>query len=139
MLRNDGDADIRRLLGNAKLVPVGPFRNEEAAIAFLRYRLVAELKPSSIWLFGSRARGNARSDSDFDLLVVMPDGLPDSDYSHQAVARPIVACGLGCDIVPVSRSTFLQEKDDAGSFLNAIVSEGREIYRSRSRRLEIAG
>ena len=59
LLRNDGDADIRRLLGNAKLVPVGPFRNEEAAIAFLRDRLVAELKPSSIWLFGSRAPSHA--------------------------------------------------------------------------------
>ena len=29
--------------------------------------------PAEIWLFGSRARGTARSDSDWDLLAVLDD------------------------------------------------------------------
>ena len=33
-----------------------------------------EFEPERIVLFGSRARGDARPDSDVDLLVVMPDG-----------------------------------------------------------------
>ena len=33
-----------------------------------------EFEPERIILFGSRARGEARPDSDVDLLVVMPDG-----------------------------------------------------------------
>ncbi|WP_312014359.1 MULTISPECIES: nucleotidyltransferase domain-containing protein [unclassified Bradyrhizobium] len=102
-------------------------------MAFQRDRLVAELKPASIWLFGSRARGDARPDSDFDPLVVLRDGLP-VENSHYAVARPVVACGLGCDIVPASWSTFVGEKDVKGSFVNAIVSEGREVYRARASR-----
>jgi hypothetical protein len=134
MLRAGGETDVRRLLESASLRPVGPFRDEEAAIAFLRDRLVAGLKPRSIWLFGSRARGDARPDSDFDMLVVLPDGLADEEYSHLAVARPVVACGLGCDVVPASWSTFVGEKGEKGSFVNAIVSEGREIYRDRSLR-----
>jgi hypothetical protein len=134
MLRASGETDVRRLLESASLRPVGPFRDEEAAIAFLRDRLVAGLKPKSIWLFGSRARGDARPDSDFDMLVVLPDGLADEEYSHLAVARPVVACGLGCDVVPASWSTFVGEKDEKGSFVNAIVSKGREIYRDRSLR-----
>jgi predicted nucleotidyltransferase len=32
--------------------------------------IVREIDPEQIYLFGSRARGNARSDSDVDLLVV---------------------------------------------------------------------
>jgi predicted nucleotidyltransferase len=28
--------------------------------------------PAEVWLFGSRARGDARVDSDWDLLVVLP-------------------------------------------------------------------
>ena len=32
--------------------------------------LVQEIAPEQIYLFGSRARGNARPDSDIDLLIV---------------------------------------------------------------------
>jgi hypothetical protein len=32
----------------------------------------------SLWLFGSRATGTARSDSDYDLMLVLPDGLSDT-------------------------------------------------------------
>ena len=134
LLRGGREMDVRALLDGVPPKPVGPFRDERAAVAFLRDRLVADLKPESIWLFGSRARDDARPDSDFDLLVVLRDGLPDEEYSHYAVARPVVACGLGCDIVPASWSTFVREKDQNGSFVNAIVSEGREIYRARTAR-----
>ncbi|KMO29204.1 hypothetical protein VQ02_30235 [Methylobacterium variabile] len=34
--------------------------------------------PLDIWLFGSRARGQARADSDWDLLVVLPDDVDDA-------------------------------------------------------------
>ena len=133
-LRSGDGENLRRFLADPAPVSVGPFRNEAAAIAFLRDRLVAELRPRSIWLFGSRARGTARPDSDFDLLVVLPDGLAEDRYSHEAVARPLVACGLGCDVVPVSWSAFVNEKGKAGSFVHAIVSEGHEIYRDRALR-----
>lgn len=132
MLRDGRDAELRQLLKAAHASPVGPFRDETAAIAFLRDRLVADLRPLAIWLFGSRARANARPESDFDILVVLPDGLLAADYSHEAVARPVVACGLGYDIVPASWSSFEREKNDSASFLNKIVSEGRELYRSRA-------
>ena len=39
-------------------------------VAALRDRF----KPESIWLFGSRARGDNRADSDWDLLLELPDG-----------------------------------------------------------------
>lgn len=132
-LRSGDDANLRYFLASSSAVPVGPFRDEASAIASLRDRLVAELKPRSIWLFGSRARGTARPDSDFDLLVVLPDGLAENCYSHEAVARPLVACGLGYDVVPTSWSVYTAEKEEVGSFVHAIVSEGREIYRERAR------
>ena len=37
-------------------------------------QVVAEAAPLRVVLFGSRATGTARPDSDIDLLVVMPDG-----------------------------------------------------------------
>ena len=133
LLRRDETAtELRRFLEDPHARPVGPFRNEDAALAFLRDRLVADLRPLSIWFFGSRARGEARPDSDFDLLVVLPDGLPEDSYSHSAVAAPVVACGLACDIVPCSWSHF-EDKNEATSLVHAAVTQGREIYRARER------
>ncbi|KMO19817.1 nucleotidyltransferase domain-containing protein [Methylobacterium platani] len=41
-------------------------------------RIVRDAAPLGIWLFGSRARGEARADSDWDLLVVLPDDADDA-------------------------------------------------------------
>jgi predicted nucleotidyltransferase len=128
LLRSGGEPTLRKLLTHVNERPVGPFRNESAALAFLRDRLVAMLKPRAIWLFGSRARGDARADSDFDLLVVLPDGLPPEAYDFRTVAEPVVACGLGYDIVPCSWSDFLKDRIEPGSLVNKAVNEGRPIF-----------
>ena len=39
-------------------------------------RLVAAYRPECVYLFGSVARGDAGPDSDYDLLVVVPDDAP---------------------------------------------------------------
>jgi predicted nucleotidyltransferase len=54
----------------------GPCRDEEAALRLVVDRLVAGLHPFRIYLFGSRAEGRARPDSDFDLAVVFDDADP---------------------------------------------------------------
>ena len=38
-------------------------------------RIVEEVHPLRIILFGSAARGSTKRDSDIDLLVVMPEGV----------------------------------------------------------------
>jgi predicted nucleotidyltransferase len=134
LLREGGEPTLRRLLSHVKEQPVGPFRDEAAAIAFLRDRLVTTLKPVAIWLFGSRARGDAHPDSDFDLLVVLPNGLPAEAYDFRTVAEPVAACGLGYDIVPCAWSDFENDRDVVGTLVNKAVTEGRQIYASRSRR-----
>jgi predicted nucleotidyltransferase len=127
-----GKADtVRRLLADASSLSVGPFRDEAAALAFLRDRLVARLRPRMVWLFGSRARGDARPDSDFDLLVVLPDDLPERAYSYQAVAEPLIACGLAYDVVPCSWSEFVSDRKLVGSLVNCAVGEGRVLYQDR--------
>ena len=132
-LLKEGKAEtVRSLLSGLGSRPVGPFRDEAAALAFLRDRLVARLRPRMIWLFGSRARGDGREDSDFDLLVVLPDGLPVAAYSSFAVAEPLIACGLAYDVLPCSWSDFLAERDEAGSLVNRATREGRILYQDRA-------
>jgi len=55
----------------------------------------------SVPLFGSRARGDRSADSDFDLLVVLPDGPPPTATSHKAVAgRRVAGRARGCRAAP---------------------------------------
>ena len=132
-LLKQGQAEaVTRLIADASARSVGPFRDEASAIAFLRDRLVAALRPKEIWLFGSRARGDARPDSDFDLLLVLPDGRPEGAYSHHAAAAPLTACGLGYDVVPCRWSDYRRERERPGTLVHRAVEEGRKLYRARA-------
>jgi hypothetical protein len=130
LLREGQERIVRKLLHDVKARPVGPFKDEAAALTFLRDRLVVALKPLAIWQFGSRARGDNDEDSDFDLLVVLPDGLPAESYSARRAAEPVAGCGLGYDIVPCSLSEFHKDRDVPGSLVHNAVTEGRAIYRA---------
>ena len=48
-------------------------RPELAGVKPLLERLIAQWHPDQIWLFDSRARGEAVAGSDWDLLVVVSD------------------------------------------------------------------
>ena len=57
---------------------------------------------SLVLLFGSRARGEARKGSDWDILIVLPkDALKQEDYDH--VSYPLVELGwtIGEQINPI--------------------------------------
>jgi hypothetical protein len=49
-------------------------------IAPILDRVVQRWNPLQIWLFGSRARGDAGIDSDWDLLAVVPDCPEPADF-----------------------------------------------------------
>jgi predicted nucleotidyltransferase len=63
-------------------------RWEPAWVEVVR-RLVEAYQREWIYLFGSKGRGDAESDSDYDLLLVVPDGTPperrDSKLAHQVL------------------------------------------------------
>jgi len=91
-------------------------------------RLVAELRPEEIWLFGSRARGTHGPQSDWDLLVVLPDG---GDVDPDEVAeRP----GLqrvqreGVELFAVRRGDFEEARDVLGTLSHLAVTQGRRIH-----------
>jgi hypothetical protein len=86
-------------------------------------RLVDALSPRAIILFGSRARGTNRPDSDYDLLVVS-SALRDYDE----VYRPVAGRGLRCDVVPCTVETWRQAGQDAGGVLRDALDEGVLLY-----------
>ena len=54
----------------ATVAHAGLSPDEQRVIELWIERMQAELELDSVWLFGSRARGEGREDSDIDLLVI---------------------------------------------------------------------
>ena len=96
-------------------------------LADITRRIVEVVKPDKLILFGSRARGDAREDSDVDLLVIKP-----SDQASHLRALPIYRAlrGLGVpkDILWVTPD----EVAEWGGVVNHVVwrslKEGRVLY-----------
>ena len=71
----------------------------ERSIDRIVERIVDRFDPERIILFGSRARGDARADSDVDLLIVMP-----VEGSRREKAIEI---GVAVDDIPVSKDIIV--------------------------------
>jgi predicted nucleotidyltransferase len=102
--------------------------SEVEALNAVVQRVAAAVDPQSIWLFGSRARGDARPDSDFDLLIV---GKPSGDLTsddYELVDRAINGRGVGCDLVPCSADDFTTVAELRTSFVSRVLAEGRCVY-----------
>ena len=106
----------------------GIFADEEAALTNVVDRLVAALDPASIWLFGSRARGNARPDSDIDLLLVAKAGGAFGSNDYEMVVEPLRGLGVGCDIVPCSQADFREASNIKTSLVAQVLLNGRRLY-----------
>ena len=78
--------------------------NTEDVLLIIR-RMVSALTPKAIILFGSRARGEARADSDVDLLVVWRDENPPA-FRAAEVRRGIGRQSLPMDVAVVTPREF---------------------------------
>ncbi len=95
-------------------------------------RIVERMQPEEVWLFGSRAEGRARPDSDYDLLAVLPDGTPEAELDPVAAWTLTRGLRIPADIVPCTRSEFEEEKHEIDTLARAAFLRGRRIYERRS-------
>ncbi len=110
----------------------GGLASEEQALDLILERLVKAINPREIWLFGSRARGGARPDSDFDLLVVGRDGDDLNANDYERVDQPLNGLGIGCDVVPCGADEFAEGLELPTSFVRRVVAEGRKVFEAAS-------
>jgi len=98
-----------------------------AGIEEMVRRIVEKFDPVKIILFGSYARGAANSDSDVDLLVVMPVA---GSKRRQATEIDIALADrwLPLDLIVVTPEEFAAYKDIVGHILYPAVREGKVLY-----------
>ena len=86
-----------------------------------------EFAPERIVLFGSRARGDTRPDSDVDLLVVMPDGT-DETRATTAMHALLHSMPLPKDIVVSTPSAIARRGHIRGNVLYEGLREGIVLH-----------
>ncbi len=87
----------------------------------------AVIDPIQIILFGSRARGDATPDSDFDLLIIAP-----SKQARWQRTRPVyqslAGLGVSKDIVWWTPEEIAQWQNVKSHFITTILREGKVLY-----------
>jgi predicted nucleotidyltransferase len=95
--------------------------------------LAEELPVEEVWVFGSRARGQATEQSDLDLLVVLADG--------HGLARPNLASFQTAakvrhhpplDVVAITQSQWTYEQAHPFGLYGEIALNGVKIYARKS-------
>lgn len=126
-IRLDGPA----LRGHALGMDSTPVQTPNQELEWLVQTIVDEVDPLEVILFGSTARGQDRPDSDFDLLVVMPDGTrrrPTEGRLYRAVGR-LPGRTRGADILVATPALLDHERGAWWSVFDTAPNEGVTVYR----------
>ncbi len=93
--------------------------------------IVREVKPDRVILFGSQARGEARPDSDLDVLIIDPEPFTPQHSRRQETARLYLALrklGVAKDLLLYSRAEFERFRNSTHHIIGRAQREGRVIY-----------
>jgi uncharacterized protein len=99
----------------------------DALIQKMVRKIVRQFKPDQVILFGSRATGMARPDSDVDLLIVMSvEGSP----REKAIEIRVALHGMGVpkDIIVTTPEDFAWRKEINGTIERPASLEGKVLY-----------
>ena len=96
--------------------------------------IVAEVDPEQVILFGSRARGDAREDSDVDLVVVVAEPFGPERSRRQELVRlyhALVEFPVSTDILVYSYDDVDYWRDSLNHVLARALREGKVLYERR--------
>ena len=97
-------------------------------------RMVEHVNPLQIILFGSRARGTARPDSDLDLAVIVdaPDDATDDEVRRRLPYTVLRGLRMEVTLIVASRAKFDLHRPWPNSIFNYIDREGIVLYDRQS-------
>ena len=93
--------------------------------------IVQNFAPDKIILFGSRARGQANTDSDADFLVVMEYGVSKREV-QLAIKKKLRQFAISQDVLVISQEELDKYKNLRGLIYGIALREGKILYERAS-------
>src|SRR5579884_1798273 len=100
----------------------------DPVLAEIVRRLVAAYQPERIYLFGSVARGEAGPDSDYDLLVIVPDDAAPERKDSRLAYEVLWGAGRAADVIVWRKTPFKRRARVVCSLPATVLWEGRVLY-----------
>lgn len=101
---------------------------DDPALSEIVRRLVAAYQPERIYLFGSVARGEAGPDSDYDLMVILPNDAPAKLRRHGLASETLRGIRAAADILIWSDEQFNKRLHLKASLPATVMREGKLLY-----------
>lgn len=86
-----------------------------------------EFQPVRILFFGSQARGDAKPDSDLDLLVVLPR-VENKRQALVAMLRTLGDIPVAVDVIPTDPEEIARRGHLVGTVLRTAIRAGKTLY-----------
>ena len=103
-------------------------RIDDPKLAEIVRRLVEAYQPERIYLFGSKARDQANPDSDYDIMVVIPDSAPARQRRSRLAYEVLRGTGTAADVLVWPRESFEKRLHLQASLPSTIQREGKLLY-----------
>ena len=101
---------------------------DDQIIAEMVRRLKEAFQPERIYLFGSKARGESGPDSDYDLLVVVPDEAPPEQKRSRLAYQALRGTRTAADVLVWTREAFHSRLHLPASLPAIVAREGKLLY-----------
>ena len=89
--------------------------------------IATKAKPEKIYLFGSRANGNGKKDSDYDILVVKKT--KKSKYNRiVSIYKLFGLRDFSMDVMVYTPQEVNEWKDATASFIHHVLKTGKLVY-----------
>ena len=105
-----------------------PLLERDPKLKAIVERLIAAFQPERIYLFGSKARGEEGPDSDYDLMVIVPESNEPPYWRAQAAQEVLWGIWEAADVLIMTREEFESRRDVSTSLAATVLSEGKTLY-----------
>jgi predicted nucleotidyltransferase len=90
-------------------------------------RIVKNINPEKIILFGSCASGNPGEDSDLDILVIKEMKMPRYKRSRE-VKKHLRGMKIPIDVIVYTKKEVKEWKDTKTAFISQVIKQGKVLY-----------
>jgi predicted nucleotidyltransferase len=114
---------LNDIIGNMEAAKI----TQDQVLREIVSRLISWFGPKKILLFGSRARGSAHVDSDYDLLIVWRDENPPAARAA-AIRRALMDLGKPLDIAVVTPQEYERFRNRRAHIVAIADREGKVLH-----------